>query len=409
MIRKKLNKSLSKIEDLVRLNKYSEAIKLIVSTYELSFKALYHDYLGRVNDPSPYFTYLQKQGIKDVRKCMFGKWIGFLSATDYFDNVYFYLNKERPNNKKEFLAHLNIINSIRISETHQSEQSSFDEDFARKEITKDAENHLILFLKKFSLIGEDNMAVLNKFDTVNIQKLNGEVQLYESLFEVLTDGRITNLDVTYFAQKIPKKSEDEAIGEYWTRTNEMIEEGSLCLRRIVTTDEYDVKGIKLLWILFSMIPSLFDQLGKQVNLSLFKTSNIMAGNNSVQEAVCLQNMILMYSKRNPDKGHVWLFPGHQTGNQEQEYIHLYGSSNIMLFQKIYNNMYNSSLSLDAENIKGLLLERKKNLDAGNIVDFIDAVYAKRSELELEDLDLNKIKSVYHDIFNDNKTKNDDIW
>ena len=409
MIRKQLTKSLSKIEDLIRLNKYPEAIKLIVSTYELSFKDLYNDYLGRVKDPSPYFIYLQKQGIKDVKRCMFGQWIGFLSATDYFDNVYFYLNEEKPSNKKEFLAHLNIINGIRISETHQSEKTNFDENFARKEITIDAENHLILFLKRFKLISEDNFTLLSKFDTVNIQKLNGEVQLYQSLFEVLTEGRVTNLDVTYFAQKIPKKSEDEAINEYWTRTREMISEGKLTLRRIVTIDENDKRGKKLLWILFNMIPDVFNQLGKHVNLSLFKTSNILAGNNSKQEAVCLLNMILMYNKRNPDKGHVWLFPGHQTGKQEQEYIHLYGSTNIMLFQKIYNNMFNSSLPLDATNIKSLLLERKKSLDADNITDFIDTVFSKKAELGLNDMDIQKVKSVYLSIFNDEKKESDDVW
>lgn len=409
LIRKKLKKNLQKVEDHIRLNNYSEAIKLIIGAYELSFRSLYFDYLGRVRDPSIYYSYLQKNGIADVNKCMFGQWLGFLNATDYFDNVYFYLNKEKPTNKKEFLAHLNIINTIRISETHQTGQKSFDDDFARKEITRDAENHLKLFLKKFNLISDDTIAVLNKFDTVNIQKLNGEVQLYESLFGVLTEDNITNLDVTYFAHKIPKKSEDPAINEYWVKTNQMLSDGKLKLRRIVTIDDYDERGIKLLWILFNMVPKVFDQLGKGVQLSLFRTSNRMGKNGSKCEGVCLLNMILMYNKRDPDKGHVWLFPGHQTGNQEQEYIHLYGSSNIMLFQKIYNNLFNTSMPLDAESVKSLLLEKKQSLSADNIEEFIGKVFTKKNELELVDSDLDRVKSVYAAIFNDQKKDFDGIW
>jgi hypothetical protein len=157
-----------------------------------------------------------------------------------------------------------------------------------------------------------------------------------------------------------------------------------------------------------MVPKVYSQLGKGLYLNIFNTSNQLGGNDSV-EGVCLLNMILMYNKRNPDKGHVWLFPGHQTGNQEQEYIHLYGSNNIMLFQKIYNNMFTTSMPLEAETIKSILLERKKSLDQDSIDEFIDKVFSKKDELELEDQDIKKVKAVYSEIFNDGKKEQDGIW
>jgi hypothetical protein len=361
-----------------------------------------------MKDPVPYYKFLKDHGVSDVNKCMFGQWLGFLNSTDYFDNVFFFLNNEKPKNKKEFLDHLNTINSIRIAETHQGARASFDESSTSKEITIDAENHLKLFLKRFKLIGDQAAPILNKFDTVNIQKLNGEVQLYESLFEVLTDDSITNLDVTYFAHKIPRKSEDAAINEYWTRTREMLSDGKLKLRRVVSVDDADTSGMKLLWILFNMVPKVYDQLGKGIYLNLFRTSNQVNGN-GLQEGVCLQNMILMYNKRDPDKGHVWLFPGHQTGNQEQEYIHLYGSNNIMLFQKIYNNLFNTSMPIDNSSIKALLTERKKTLSGECIEGFIEKVFTKKDQLELHDLDIEKVKAVYSEIFNDGKKEQDGIW
>jgi hypothetical protein len=256
----------------------------------------------------------------------------------------------------------------------------------------------------------EHISSINKFASVNLQKLIGEIQLYESLYETLHDEDISHVDVTYFSSKIPKPSEDKIINEYWNLINKKINEKKLHLRRIVTIDEFDKNGNKLLWILFNMIPKLYKSLNDNVQISLFKTSaSFVESTKYISTEVNMLNMILMYNKKDPDKGHIWIFSGHQYNAQEQEYIHIYGSENVVIFQKLYNNLFNSSMEFNDDTIIGLLNSRNSAIDKNNIEEFIKKVMSIKDILQIKDEDIEQVIDVYKSILTEKEEDDDGIW
>ena len=394
------------VDDELKLHKYASVIKQVVSIYEYTFRVLYKRYLGELQDPEPIVMY-----VKSNKLGMFGTWLGFISKTNFLDEIYSIINKDKKfTDKTSFVKHLNEINAIRISETHIDESGSFDNLSISKELANEAQNALIKFLKLYSLYDLEHISAKTAYATVSVQKLLGETQFYESLYEVLSEEEITNLDVTYFSSKLPQVSKDEIVNEYWNLVNKKISEKKLNLRRILSIDEYDKKGLKLLWILFNMVPKVYRSLNDNVSVSIFKTSASFL-NEEVYEAkeVNLLNIILMYNKKNPDKGHLWVFSGHQNDTQEQEYAHIYGRDNIVLYQKIYTNLLNSSIPLNDDTIKALLNSRADNIDSKSIDPFVDKIMKIKDKIQILDSDVVSIKDVYKEIFSDQKKDDDDIW
>ena len=159
-----------------------------------------------------------------------------------------------------------------------------------------------------------------------------------------------------------------------------------------------------------MVPKVYRSLNDNVSVSIFKTSASFL-NEEVYEAkeVNLLNIILMYNKKNPDKGHLWVFSGHQNDTQEQEYAHIYGRDNIVLYQKIYTNLLNSSIPLNDDTIKALLNSRADNIDSKSIDPFVDKIMKIKDKIQILDSDVVNIKGVYKEIFSDQKKDDDDIW
>lgn len=403
--KKKIRELTGKISDNMKLHKYSDVITQIVSIYEYAFRKFYKRYLGEIEDPHAVVLYMKNNEIT-----MFGTWLGFLSKTTFIDEVYFLLNNSKYNEKQLFIQHLNSINKIRIGEVHINSSSDFNGEFTAKEIASHAEITLMKFLKQFKLYDLEHISAKTKFATVSVQKLLGETQFYESLYEVLAEEDISHLDVTYFSSKLPQASSEPIVKEYWNLVNNKIASKELTLRRIVSVDEYDKKGIKLLWILFNMIPKVYNSLNENVNISLFKTSASFLDESITQpKEVNLLNMILMYNKKNPDQGHLWVFSGHQNNNQEQEYIHIYGTENIVLYQKIYANLLVSSTPLNDDTIKGLLNSRSKVINLDNFEEFIEKIFKLKEKLQITDNDFENIYYVYKQILAEDKKDEDDIW
>jgi len=404
--KKKIRQWTGEVADNQRLQKHADVITQIVSIYEYALKKVYKRYLGEIDDPEEIIKYYKNQDMT-----MFGRWIGFVRETTFLDEIYQLLNKKNKFiDKNTFIKHINFINKIRIGEVHLDDISDFDSNLTAKELAQEAENTLMKFLKQFNLYDLEHISAQTQYATVKVQKLIGETQFYESLYEVLHDEDITHLDVTYFSSKLPQASSDPIVGEYWNLVNRMIEQKELNLRRIVSIDEHDKKGIKLLWILFNMIPKVYNSLNDNVNISLFKTSASFLDEEIIpHQEVNLLNMIIMYNKKNPDQGHLWVFSGHKNNHQEQEYVHIYGSENIVLYQKIYANLLASSMPLNDDTLKGLLNSRGSDINQSNVEDFIHKILKLQDKLQILDNDVGNILKVYKDIFEDNKKDEDDIW
>lgn len=404
--KKKIRQWTGEVADNMSLQKHSDVITQIVSIYEYSLRKIYKRYLGEIKDPEEIIKYYKNQDMT-----MFGRWIGFVRETTFLDETYQLLNKgNKFTDKNTLIKHISFINKIRIGEVHLDDLKDFDSNLTAKELAHEAENSLMKFLKQFNLYDHDHISAQTKYATVKVQKLIGETQFYESLYEVLHDEDITHLDVTYFSSKLPQSSSDPIVGEYWNMVNKKIKQKELNLRRIVSVDEYDKKGIKLLWILFNMIPKVYGSLNDNVNISLFKTSASFLDEKIVaHQEVNLLNMIIMYNKKNPDQGHLWVFPGHKNNHQEQEYVHIYGSENIVLYQKIYANLLSSSMPLNDATLKGLLNSRAGEIDESNVEEFIRKILKLQDKLQILDSDVDNIVEVYKEIFQEDKKEEDDIW
>jgi len=404
--KKKIRQLTAEITDSISLQKHSDVITQIVSIYEYALRKIYKRYLGEIKDPEEILAYYKSQDMS-----MFGRWIGFVRETSFLDEIYYLLNNSKKfTDKNNFVKHISLINKIRVGEVHIDDLSDFDSNLTAKELAYEAENTLMKFLKQFNLYDHEHISAQTKYATVKVQKLIGETQFYESLFEVLHDEDITHLDVTYFSSKLPQASSDPIVGEYWNLVNQKIREEELNLRRIVSVDEHDKNAIKLLWILFNMIPKVYSSLNKNVSISLFKTSASFLDENIVpHQEVNLLNMIIMYNKKNPDQGHLWVFSGHKDNHQEQEYVHIYGSENIVLYQKIYANLLSSSMPLNDATLKGLLNSRAGDINKSNVEEFIQKILKLQDKLQILDTDVKNIIDVYKDILEEDKKDEDAIW
>jgi bacterioferritin (cytochrome b1) len=171
----------------------------------------------------------------------------------------------------------------------------------------------------------------------------------------------------------------------------------LSLWRIISICDEDIKRLKLLWILFDQVPTYYDVLNKSVFLSIFNTSRIH-NYKELSKATNLINIILMYNKETPNKGHVWLFSSHpEIHVSEREYLHIYGD-NISTLRNIFNDMYNSSDQCEVDLIKKLISQKSKNeVDLNRIYEIIDRV-AAQSDFVFPPEEAENIKNVYANIY-----------
>ncbi|MBU9712823.1 hypothetical protein [Evansella tamaricis] len=390
-----IEKELTKAEELVKVNNFDNCLQVIVTIYGLSISYLYKTYLGRLQEPEVLIDYLRDNKIK-IYSCTFGKYIMFLRKTKFIDEVYEILNPDQKYKKNTLLDNLSEITTARNQVVHpesNGHQSApkIDRQFVRVHLEL-----LKLFLHDFRLIKKNDFKVVSKFETFNFQKIVGEVQLYESLNEVLNNEDIDLLDVTYLSEKIPQKTNKKPILMYWSKVNELIKAEKLTLRRVINFDSSDDKNMKLLWFLFNLFPKYKGYLNQKAFFSVFRTSNTIT-DSKPHQSINLINLIIMYNSKNPDIGHAWIFGSHpKIHSSNQEYLHLYGT-NLSILRKIYNDFFNSGTIITEETIKQTLLERNSNLTGDNIREYIERISKLFPLVGIPEEDTDEIVKVYESI------------
>ena len=389
-----IEKELGKAEEMVKVNNFDNSLQVIVTIYGLSISHLYKTYLGRLEEPENLIDFLRENQIK-IYSCTFGKYITFIRNTKFIEEVYSIINNGSKYKKSTLLDNLSEITSARNQVVHPESNSQIAPKIDRQFVKVHLEL-LKLFLHDFKLIKKNDFKVVSKFETFNFQKIVGEVQLYESLNEVLNNEDIDLLDVTYLSEKIPQKTNKRPILMYWNKVNEMIKEEKLTLRRVISFDSSDQSNLKLLWFLFSLFPKYKDCLNQKAFFSVFKTSNSMT-KIKPEQSINLINLIIMYNSKNPDIGHAWIFGSHpKIHSSNQEYLHLYGT-NLSILRKIYNDFFNSGTVITADMIKQILLERNSQLTESNITQYIEKISKLFPHVGIPEEDLEDIVAVYKSI------------
>jgi hypothetical protein len=395
-----IHKKMERIQKSIIIRDFNTSVNLMISVYEEAFKVLYKTYLGQLHNPKSVLDCINEISKScSIDELMFGSFIALFNKTDFIEEVAGILNDARPFGKKEFLKDLNELNRMRVSDVHavNSAPVNIEEEYINLKY-----NYLKLFLKMFGLNAEVSLPI--EYGTLRTQKITGEIQLYRSLNEVLYKEGVDCLDATYFSAKLPQKQKYEEVQNYWSEVNRKVGKQEMVLRRIISTSDEDVKRLKLLWILFDQVPTYYDVLNKSVFLSIFNTSRINTYK-EISKAVNLINIIIMYNKETPNKGHVWLFSSHpEIHVSEREYLHIYGD-NISTLRNIFNDMYNSSDQCDVDLIKKLISQNSKNeTDINRIYEIIDRA-AAQSEFIFPPSETDNIKSVYASIY---AGKEDDV-
>lgn len=395
-----INKKMERIQKSIIIRDFNTSVNLMISVYEEAFKVLYKTYLGQLHNPKNVLECINELSKNcSIDELMFGQFIAFFNKTDFIGEVANILNDDYPFDKKEFLKNLSELNQMRVNDVHavNSNPVTIAEEYISLKY-----NYLKLFLKIFDLNSEVSLPI--EYGTLRTQKITGEIQLYRSLNEVLYKEGVDCLDATYFSAKLPQKQKYEEVQNYWSEVNRKVRNQELVLRRIISVSDEDIKRLKLLWILFDQVPTYYDVLNKSVFLSIFSTSRINSYK-EISKAPNLINIIIMYNKETPNKGHVWLFSSHpEIHVSEREYLHIYGD-NISTLRNIFNDMYNSSDQCDVDLIKKLISQKSRNeIDLPRIYEIIDRV-ANQNDFVFPASEADSIKSVYASIY---AGKEDDV-
>jgi hypothetical protein len=397
-----IKQKMDRIQKSILVKDFKTSINLIISVYEEAFKCLFKMYLGQLHNPKQIIECLIDSGRNktSIDDLMFGNFISFFNHSTFIEEVAELIHEDMKFDKREFLKNISELNPLRINDVHAVENiGPVAEEYVNVKFT-----YLNLFLRIFGLKADTGLPI--EFGTLRTQKIVGEIQLYRSLNEVLFNEGVDCLDTTYFSAKIPQKQKYEEIQYYWEEINKRVHNQSLILRRVISLCDEDVKGSKLLWVLFDQIPKYFDVLNKSVFLSVFNASRIQTYRET-SKAVNLINIIIMYSKETPNRGHVWLFSSHpEIHVSEREYLHVYGD-NISVLRNIFNDLYNSSDLCDKEIIKRLIsLKSRGEVNLERIYGIIDKLSAQ-SELDISLGDIENVKKVYSGVYSMEREEDDE--
>lgn len=376
---------------------FEQAIVCMVEIYELALNTIISESLRFTSIRDMVSRYEDEKQVR-IDNWGMGHYIGLINKNpDIIERMLALQTDQHAFTNRDILVRiLNDINEIRKQVVHPNLATR-----VHFSIDKDKFDYyfivLKLFLTDFGLLDfKDPRRGLN---TIAYKPIIGEVNLYNSLISVLTTYDIDMVDATYYSAKLPYSS-SSIVRQYWNMLYDKLCQHQIFLRRIISLDTCDQYNYKLKWLLTEQVPLYWPLLNEQVFLGLFMTSNDFTGIGG--RDVRLINLILMYRKEEPEKGHVWLFNSHpESVGREQEYLYLYDDENFMFFRGLFNDSWDSSLHLNAQNIREIMrrsMARTKTDDYQQYIEQITGDLSRRFKLQLTNEQIHRIKETYKSIF-----------
>jgi len=350
---------------------YGGVIKEAGGVIESALKDLYETYFTKFppTKQKNIIIFLEdKYKGSSFKKLGLGQMYGFFTAQKIWTNIAESEGVHPDNFKLLALDKLSYLVTLRNDTVH-------NEHVAEESEAMFALSYVRSFLQSFVIFefsGEKKGPRLkSSLDSLlATEVLLGEVQLYESLNEVLEEESIDSVDVTYFSDVIPGNvKQNEVIGKYWSRIANMVNDNSIMLRRVVSlpSGSGKIRQQKTLWVLLAQFSKYCNKINEgQVGLSMIEASKLKVGNEMIdQMEVPLINLILLYSKRNPAVGHAWLFGSHNKQGGNQVYLHMAGKGGFMALRSMYDNLYASGLRLTTKVARELMDEATGGLEVSS--------------------------------------------
>ncbi len=383
----------SSLDNKYKENDYRGVIRDSGGIIEAAIKDLYEEYFPKFapSKQKVLIHYLEtKYNGSPYTKLGLGQLYGLfttqkvwsdISANDGVNNTQFKLLA------LDKLSHLITLRNDAVHNNYQAEESeaSFALSYVRG------------FLQSFVLFefsGEKkNTGLKSSLDTLlATEVLLGEVQLYDSLNEVLQEESIDSVDVTYFSDVIPgQRKQGESIQKYWSTIANSVNDSSITLRRVISlpSGSGKIRQQKSLWLLLYQFPKYYDKIIEgQVGLSMIEISKLNLPNVSADRpsiGVPLINLILLYSKKDPAVGHAWLFGSHDKQGSNQVYLHMAGKGGFTALRSMYDNLFFSGTQLTTNVAKELMSQATNSLDVTSDK-FQQVVENKRVDFGLSDQD-----------------------
>jgi len=349
---------------------YKGVIKDAGETIESALKDLYETYFPKfppTKQKNLIFFLEEKHKGSLFKKLGLGQLYGFFTSQKIWNDISESGGVHPANFKLLALDKLSYLVTLRNDVVHNKYEAVENEAaFALSYVRSFLQSFVI-----FDFSGEKkNRGLKSSLDSLlATEVLLGEVQLYESLNEVLEEESIDSVDVTYFSDVIPGKvKQDENIGKYWSRIADMVNDNSIMLRRVVSlpSDSGKIRQQKTLWVLLAQFSKYFNKINEgQVGLSMIEVSKLKVSNEVTSQMVAgvpLINLILLYSKRNPAIGHAWLFGSHDKQGGSQVYLHMAGKGGFTALRSMYDNLYASGLRLTTNVARELMDEATGGLE-----------------------------------------------
>ncbi|EAU54165.1 hypothetical protein AL013_04505 [Mariprofundus ferrooxydans] len=360
---------------------------------ESALKDLYEAYFPKMSPARQkvLIHYMEeKYAGLSYRKLGFGQLYGMFTAQKIWNDISEQGGVIENRFKLLALDKLSHLVSLRNDAVHNHYKAEKTEaDFAL--------NYTASFLHAFTLFEfsreQKSKGLQSSLDTLlATEVLLGEVQLYDSLNQVLQDEDIDSVDVTYFSDVIPGLQTQAApIQQYWSSIASAVNNGTITLRRVVSLPGGSGRSRtqKALWVLLSQFPRYYDKINEgQVSISIIEVSNLQIPDKPVETSlngIPLINLILLYSKKDPSVGHAWLFGSHDKQGGNQVYLHVAGKGGFSALRSMYDNLFASGTHLTARVAKDMMeyLTRKVNLASE---EFRHTVESKRTDFGLSESD-----------------------